>query len=92
MPQPAKPNVAYHADWSSNEKKRWCARAVLGRDGHYPAFAPELVGNPGSLIEPLRTEAGNAGCAFAGFDFQIGLPAFYAKRAGISSSAPFSGK
>jgi hypothetical protein len=49
------------------------------------AFAPEQVGNLGSLIEQLRREAGETGCAFAGFDFPIGVPAFYAKRAGISN-------
>jgi hypothetical protein len=85
MAQAAKPNVVYHADWGSKEEKRWCARAVLGTDGHYTAFAPKPVGNLGSLIEQLRTEAGETGCAFAGFDFPIGVPAFYAKRAGISS-------
>jgi hypothetical protein len=85
MAQPAKPNVVFHADWGSKDEKRWCARVVLGTDGRYTAFAPELVGNPGSLISQLRTEAGETGCAFAGFDFPIGVPAFYAKRAGISS-------
>ena len=42
-------------------------------------------GNPASLIGYLRPEAGETGCAFTGFDFPIGLPAFYAKRAGMSS-------
>ena len=85
MAQPAKPNVVYHADWGSKDEKRWCARAALGADGHYTAFAPEHVGNPGSLIGQLRTEAGETGCALAGFDFPIGVPAFYAKRAGIAN-------
>jgi hypothetical protein len=85
MAQPAKPNVVWHADWGTKEEKRWCARATLGTDGNYTAIAPKHVGNPGSLIEQLRTEAGETGCAFAGVDFPIGVPAFYAKRAGISS-------
>jgi hypothetical protein len=85
MPQLTKPNVVYHADWGSNEKKRWCAWATLGTDGNYTSFAPEHVGNLGSLIGQLRTEAGETGCALAGFDFPIGVPAFYAKRAGIAS-------
>ena len=85
MEQAAKPNVVYHADWGNKEEKRWCARAALGTDGHYTAFAPELVGNPALLIEQVRTDAGDTGCAFAGFDFPIGVPAFYAERAGISS-------
>jgi len=76
--------VVYHADWGSKEKKRWCAKALLGTDGRYTAFASEPVGAPGSLIERLRKEAGDGGCVFAGFDFPIGVPAFYAKRAKIS--------
>ncbi len=85
MPQPIKPTLVYHADWGGQPQKRWCARAVLGADGRYTAFAPEHVGNPALLIERLRTEAGETGCALAGFDFPIGIPAFYAERAGISS-------
>jgi hypothetical protein len=85
MPQLTKPTVVYHADWGSKEEKRWCAKATLSTDGRYTAFAPEHVGNLGSLIEQLRTEAGETGCAFAGFDFPIGVPAFYARQAAISS-------
>ena len=85
MAQLAKPTVVYHADWSSKAEKRWCARATLGTDGHYTAFAPELVGNPTLLVGQLCKEAGDAGCALAGFDFPIGVPEFYAKRAGIAS-------
>lgn len=85
MAQAAKPNVVYHADWGSKEEKRWCVKATLGTDGCYTAFAPERVGNLSSLIKQLRTDAGDTGCAFAGFDFPIGVPAYYAKSAGISS-------
>ena len=85
MPHLTKPTVVYHADWGSKDAKRWCAGAALGADGRYTAFTPELVGNPGSLIGQLRTEAGETGCALAGFDFPIGVPASYAERAGISS-------
>jgi hypothetical protein len=74
MPQLTKPNVVYHADWGSREEKRWCATATLGRDGYYTACAPKLVGSPASLVEQLRTDAGETGCAFAGFDFPIGVP------------------
>ena len=87
MPQLTKPTVVYHADWGSNEKKRWCAKATLCTEGHYTAFAPEPVGNPSSLIEQLGKEAGEAGCAIAGFDFTIVVPEFYAKRAGIPNLA-----
>ncbi|MBZ5669230.1 MAG: hypothetical protein LAO04_05825 [Acidobacteriia bacterium] len=85
MAQPAKPDVVYHADWGSKNPKRWCARAFLGADGRYTAFAPERVGTPGSLVSALCREIGGTGCAFAGFDFPIGVPAVYAQQAGISS-------
>jgi len=85
MPQLTKPTVVYHADWGSKEEKRWCAKATMGTGGHYTVFASKPVGNLGSLIGHLRTEAGETGCALAGFDFPIGVPAFYAERAGISS-------
>ena len=49
--------------WGSKERKRWYAKAALGTDGHYTAFAPKLVGTLGSLIGQLRTEAGETGCA-----------------------------
>jgi hypothetical protein len=81
--------VVYHADWGSKEAKRWCATATLDANGRYTAFAPRLVGNPSPLIRQLRTEAGEGGCAFAGFDFPIGIPAFYAKRAGVFSFREF---
>jgi hypothetical protein len=85
MQLPIKPTVVCHADWGSKDVKRWCASATLGTDGHYTAFAPDTVGNLGSLIGHLRTEAGESGCTLAGFDFPIGVPAFYAKRAGVAS-------
>ena len=85
MPQLTKPTLVYHADWGTKKEKRWCAKATLGTDGHYTAYAPKLVGNLGSLIEQLSREAGETGCAFAGFDFPIGVPEFYARRADISS-------
>ena len=85
MQRPVNPKVVYHADWGSTAEKRWCAKAMLGTGGRYTASAPEPVGPPGSLMGQLRTKAGDAGCAFAGFDFQIGVPAFYARRAKISS-------
>ena len=84
MPQLTKPTVVYHADWGSTDKKRWCARAVLGGDGRYTVSAAEPVRPTGSLIGRLREEAGHDGCAFAGFDFPIGVPKLYAQRAGIS--------
>jgi hypothetical protein len=84
MALPVKPNVVYHADWGIKDKKRWCAKAVLRTEGRYTALAPEPVGDVGSFITRVRTEAGRAGCAFVGFDFPIGIPVAHAERAGIS--------
>jgi hypothetical protein len=59
--------------------------AAPGTDGHYTAFAPKLVGNLGSLIGQLRTEAGQAGCPFASqhtvaylrVETMLALPGFF---------------
>jgi len=85
MQLPIKPTVVCHADWGSKAGKRWCAKATKGTDGHYTASAPIPVGNLPSLLERLRTEAGETSSVLAGFDFPIGIPAYYAKRAGVAS-------
>jgi hypothetical protein len=74
MTHPAKPNVFYHADWGSTAKKRWCARATLGTDGHYTVFAPQRVGDLGSLIEQLRMEAGETPANCLTEDIRGGFP------------------
>jgi hypothetical protein len=74
----------YHADWGSKPSKRWCAKATLGEDKRYTASEPTPVGEPTKLIENLKSAVSDTGIAFAGFDFPIGVPAHYAKRAGIS--------
>ena len=73
------PTLVTHADWGSHPEKRWMAKAVLRADGHYTAHAPELVGEPGTLVERLVAQAGPRGCVLLGFDFPIGLPARYAE-------------
>lgn len=78
---PALPAVVADADWSASPAKRWMATASL-HDGVYRVAAPEPVRNPGSLLESGMREAGDGG-ALLGFDFPIGLPRAYARRAGI---------
>jgi len=80
-----KPTLVYHADWGSKPSKRWCATATLGTDGRYTALEPTPVGDLTVLITNFGDEAGEPGIVFAGFDFPIGVPTHYAKRAGISS-------
>lgn len=83
--QSPKPNVVYHADCGGKDAKRWYAKAIFDNDGGYIAYAPKPVGHPGAFIERLCKEAGDGGCGCVGFDFPIGVPAFYAERAGVSS-------
>lgn len=85
MWSPLLPELVVHADWSKDAGKRWAARAVLGGDGRFTAHAPEPVGEAGSYVARMAAEAGPGGCALLGFDFPIGLPVAYARRAGIAS-------
>lgn len=80
-----RPTVVYHADWGKDEDKRWSSKAVLDGNGRYIASVPSKVGSLDSLIPNIRNEIRDSGYAFVGFDFPIGVPAFYAQRAGISS-------
>jgi len=58
------------------------ARAT-GQGGLYRAHAPELVGEPATLLHRLKERAGQDGCVLLGFDFPIGLPLHYAEGAGV---------
>jgi hypothetical protein len=75
------PSFVAHADWGSAPAKRWIAAARF--DGCYVAGAPEPVGEPGTLLERLRAQAGPDACVLVGFDFPIGLPARYAEATGV---------
>ena len=77
------PTHIYHADWGTDPKKRWLARAKTGSDGRYTAEAPRPVGDHTQLITSIRTDIGSEGCALVGFDFPIGVPERYASAAGI---------
>ena len=58
MPQGfLKPSVVCHADWGSDAKKRWIAKATLN-NGRYTAFAPEPVGDLADLIPSIRHHIG----------------------------------
>ncbi|MEA2594094.1 MAG: hypothetical protein QOF01_563 [Thermomicrobiales bacterium] len=83
------PDLVVHADWSTSSKKRWMERAVLGVDGRYRLLPPEPVGDTTSLLRGLQERARASGSAMIGFDFPIGLPAAYARRAGIDDFIAF---
>jgi SAM-dependent methyltransferase len=75
------PLLVVHADWGSDPRKRWMARAILENE-RYLAKAPEPVGDPSTLLYRLRASSGR-GAVLVGFDFPIGLPATYAARVGV---------
>ena len=81
------PAVVYHADWGSNPRKRWLARAVL-EGSRYIAHPPEPVGDHATLIARARANMGR-GPAMVGFDFPIGIPASYARFVGASEFKSF---
>lgn len=76
------PEIVAHADWSANPPGRQIA--VARRTGQrYTAAAPRPAGDLATLLPALLAEAGPGGTALLGVDFPIGLPAAYARLAGI---------
>ncbi len=66
-----------HSDWSVLSKKRWTASAVRSPSGWSIAF---LQQTPGGFLDYLFNGPEHT---LAGFDFPIGLPSFYATKAGF---------
>jgi hypothetical protein len=83
------PTHIFHADWGTDPSKRWLARAQLGSHGSYAARAPRPVGDHTELIPSIREDIGSRGCALVGFDFPIGIPASYARLAGVTEFKSF---
>jgi len=77
------PAVVGHADWSVDPGKRWVARAVHEGGGRYRALMPGPAGPLSGLLDGLRQGADRPGPVLFGFDFPLGLPCSYARRAGI---------
>lgn len=75
-----KPELIIHCDWSTSGSKRWLAAARLSPEGLYEAAQPEPVGPTATMFSRLRA-AVPTGPILAGFDFPIGVPEAYAKRA-----------
>lgn len=75
--------IIVHADWGSNPKKRWMCVARRGAGSRFTVGAPELVGDLETFWDRLEQRADGGG-QLVGFDFPIGLPAEYARIAGIS--------
>ena len=76
------PTLVAHADWGSQSAKRWLTRAH--RQGErWLVRAPSPVATPDRLLAALAAEAGPRGAVLSGFDFPIGLPLAYARRARV---------
>jgi hypothetical protein len=76
--------VMAHCDWGLDAKKRWMSMAKL-KHGVWSIEAPELVGDSARLLPRLAAHGEGVGSILIGFDFPIGLPRWYAERAGFGS-------
>jgi hypothetical protein len=76
------PALVAHADWSVHPRKRWMAQALRMPSGGYLALPAAPVGALDGFWAGLAARAG-PGAILVGFDFPIGLPAAYARQAGI---------
>ncbi len=82
---PGLPSIVLHADWGKEREKRKQAKATLGSDGQYLLGAAGPVSSPTEVLSELSKTIRTKGSALAGFDFAIGLPREYAKRAKVKS-------
>ncbi|HVY16511.1 MAG TPA: hypothetical protein VHB27_14890 [Rhodopila sp.] len=70
------PDLAAHADWSIDPRKRWITIALRAETG-WRLTAPRPVGDPGDLPRRLLAMA-DGGAVALGADLPIGLPRAYA--------------
>ncbi len=78
------PMVIAHADWSVSPAKRMLAVGVRQGDGRYRLLSPQPAGPVHKLLRSLGSLAGRGNSVLVGFDFPIGLPIEYARRAGFN--------
>jgi hypothetical protein len=69
-------DLAAHADWSVEPRKRWITVALRSGSG-WTVTAPRPVGDVSTLLSRLTVEA-NHGAVALGADLPIGLPRAYA--------------
>lgn len=86
-----RPDVVVAADWSTVETKRWMVRGELAGDG-YIVYPPEPVGDPKALVARLRRTLPKDHRLLIGFDFPIGLPVEFARKARVASFRTFLGE
>ena len=75
------PRLVVHCDWSTDASKRWAAVAERVEQGTYRIGSPTPVGAMEDFFVRQRLRA-PTGPILTGFDFPIGLPLAYARRAG----------
>jgi hypothetical protein len=78
-----KPTLVVSCDWSVSPRKRWLAAARLSPNAFYEVTAPTPVNQLRGFFPSLR-ELAPTGPILAGFDFPIGIPRFYARRAEVA--------
>lgn len=76
------PLLVLHADWSTDARKRWVASARL-RGETYEVTGPKLADAETLVSAALRQASG--GSVLIGFDFPIGIPRTFARKAHISN-------
>jgi hypothetical protein len=86
---PHLPDLIAHADWGVEARKRWISRAWLDQNGVYQLEHPERVGKTESFLRDESRQVEPNGCALIGFDFPIGLPAVFTRKAGIHDFLQF---
>ena len=79
-----KPSIVAHCDWGKDPGKRWMAVA-MEVEGAWHIAQPERVGQTETLVERLKNRSRPNGKVFLGFDFPIGLPAFYGEATGLEN-------
>jgi hypothetical protein len=73
-------DLIVHADWSVNTAKRWVAIATKEGERWHLSDAEPARGLADRLLNAAKHER-----VLAGFDFPIGVPAHWAKKAGIET-------
>lgn len=76
------PDFVVHADWGASAGKRQVAVAER-ENGNYVLCSPEGIEDISAFRKRLAQRSSDS-CVVVGFDFPIGVPEEYARRAGIS--------
>lgn len=77
------PQLIVHADWSVHSHKRWMVCAFLDTNSSYIIETPEPVGELSTFLYRIKQRVNRKAAIMIGFDFPIGIPLAYARKAGI---------